>query len=236
MDAGCSIYHGTLDANEGALALVTPPGWFTSVMVLNNATVSGFRQAILPICQASIDNLEVLSKNSEHAPRLVGHVNLLKAQFVAAKGALAEDEKDKKDPAADAAKGALAENEKDKKDPAAAAEDDKKGLGDEERGSSRSEEKEPEAAERKKEKEEEKGSDKGAASTEKKGSEEKEGEAEDAEQLLRNQLRRRAEAGDEDAEQLLRKKEGKDKKVWAAAADDADPGAAAAEDEMDKKD
>ncbi|MDA8584136.1 hypothetical protein N9L68_07865 [bacterium] len=80
-DDGLAIYHATLDTSNGPLALVTPAGYCSSVMVQNNKGVSGFKQAILPLAEGSVANLELLAKHPEHGKNIGQHVTLLKTQL-----------------------------------------------------------------------------------------------------------------------------------------------------------
>ena len=80
-DDGLTIYHATLDTSNGPLALVTPAGYCSSVMVLNNKGVSGFKQAILPLAEGSVANLELLAKHPDHGKNRGQHVTLLKEQL-----------------------------------------------------------------------------------------------------------------------------------------------------------
>ena len=50
-------------------------------MALNNKAVSGFKQAILPLCEASVSNIELLAKNPHHGKNRCQHITVLKKQF-----------------------------------------------------------------------------------------------------------------------------------------------------------
>ena len=63
-EAGVNAYYATLDASNKPVALVTPPGFFVVVGVLNKEPVSGVRKLFLPFGEKAKANFAATSESS----------------------------------------------------------------------------------------------------------------------------------------------------------------------------
>jgi hypothetical protein len=61
---GVEVYHGVIDATTAPCALVTPPGYFACISVMNNSPAWGFRHSFLAKGELCRDNYDAIAPES----------------------------------------------------------------------------------------------------------------------------------------------------------------------------